>query len=201
MQVKWNSTTLSTVACKYEGQEKSTEECLQLLLQELTHLHHGFKSTCKSDNHFHNKLISACQEVLMCKLACFTPSSTISDFIHQLKSSISIYEHTHSSGSDLIMSNIMFTNCWYFKQDHCNHRASSWSGCYSHCSDNQWNNWEKWCFVCHKKNCWSTRHTKEERDESVKRIENDLRSKLWVFAAEEGSSLYWKTASVWPWFH
>src|SRR5438552_135509 len=94
-QTKWDSITLSTIAHKYEGQGKSTEECLQLLLQELTHLHHRLEPACKSDSHFCNKLISACRGVPACELTCFTPSATVSSFIHQLKSSISTYEYTH----------------------------------------------------------------------------------------------------------
>src|SRR5579871_3421188 len=112
-QAKWDSTTLSSVARKHEGQ--STEECLQLLLQELTHLRHGLEPACRSDNYFRNKLISACRGVPACELACFTPSPTISGFIHQLKSSISTYEHTHNP--TLPTNTIMFTDRRYYRQD------------------------------------------------------------------------------------
>src|SRR5579871_3870258 len=93
-QAQWDSITLSSVTSKYEG--KSTEECLQLLLQELTHLRHGLEPACRGDNYFRNKLISACRGVPACELACFTPSPTISGFINPDRRSVSTYEHTHN---------------------------------------------------------------------------------------------------------
>ena len=165
-QAKWDSTTLSTIVQKHEGQGKSTEDCLQLLLQELTHLRHGLEPACRSDSYFRNKLISACRGVPACELACFTPSPTVSGFIHQLKSSISTYEHTHGPGSGLNTPNTMFTDRRYHRQDH--RPNNDQRGRYRS------NQRGKRCFVCRKENCWSTRHSKEERDESMRKFKNNL---------------------------
>ena len=54
---KWNAITLKTVMIKSEG--KSTEDCLQLLLNDLRHLQHGLNPNLYNNNFLHNKLIVA----------------------------------------------------------------------------------------------------------------------------------------------
>src|SRR6266700_2613653 len=56
---KWNTITLKTVITKSEG--KSTEDCLQLLLNNLCHLQHGLNINLRNDDFFYNKLIIAYQ--------------------------------------------------------------------------------------------------------------------------------------------
>ena len=55
---KWNAITLKTVMIKSEG--KSTEDCLQLLLNDLHYLQHGLDANLCNDDFLHNKLIVAC---------------------------------------------------------------------------------------------------------------------------------------------
>ena len=55
--IKWNAITFKTVMIKSEG--KSTEDCLQLLLNDLRHLQHGLNPNLYNNNFLHNKLIVA----------------------------------------------------------------------------------------------------------------------------------------------
>ena len=87
---KWDSLTLKTVISRNQG--KSTEDCLQLLIEELTHLQHGFDTEYKTEKHLLNKLISACQDVPACEYACCKPSETLSGFINDLQSSIRVHD-------------------------------------------------------------------------------------------------------------
>ena len=55
--IKWNAITLKTVIIKSEG--KSIEDCLQLLLNNLRYLQHGFNANLYNNNFLYNKLIVA----------------------------------------------------------------------------------------------------------------------------------------------
>ena len=55
---KWNAITLKIVIIKSEG--KSTEDCLQLLLNDLRHLQHGLNANLRNNDFLYNKLIVAC---------------------------------------------------------------------------------------------------------------------------------------------
>ena len=55
--IKWNAITLKTVIMKNEN--KSTGDCLQLLLNDLHHLQHGLNANLHNNNFLHNKLIVA----------------------------------------------------------------------------------------------------------------------------------------------
>jgi hypothetical protein len=79
-----------------ENEEKSMNECLQLLIKELRHLQHELESTLRIDDFIHNKLVNACQKVSACQYACFKSSETLTELINDLKSSIIIYQKSHS---------------------------------------------------------------------------------------------------------
>ena len=55
---QWNATKLRTVIDK--NTEKSTIECLQILIKDLRHLQHGLDIKLRTDDFLHNKLITAC---------------------------------------------------------------------------------------------------------------------------------------------
>jgi hypothetical protein len=77
------------------NEDKSIDECLQLLIKELRHLQHGLGSVLRIDDFIHNKLISAYQKVSACQYACFKPSEILTELINDLKSSIVIYQKAH----------------------------------------------------------------------------------------------------------
>jgi hypothetical protein len=66
---KWNKLILRSMMTSNEN--KSVEECLQLLIKQLRHLQHGLNSKLRSEKFIHNKLINACQNVFACQYACF----------------------------------------------------------------------------------------------------------------------------------
>ena len=56
--IKWNAITLKTVIIKSES--KSTEDCLQLLLNDLCDLQYSLNANLRNNNFLYNKLIVAC---------------------------------------------------------------------------------------------------------------------------------------------
>jgi len=145
---KWNSLTLKNVIEENQGKGKNTQECLQLLIQELRHLQHGLDKELQNDKFIHNKLIDACQEVPACTYACFKPADNLAGLISDLRSSIITYEKANRSNMSAF-----FTDRKYRGQDRQrNQYKPRDSG-------------KKRCFVCKKEGCWSSNHTQAERDQ------------------------------------
>jgi hypothetical protein len=94
---KWNNLTLRSVMTSNE--DKSIEECLQLLIKNLRHLQHGLNPELRSEKFIHNKLINACQDVSACQYACFKLSDSLADLINDLRSSIITYQKANSATS------------------------------------------------------------------------------------------------------
>ncbi len=86
---KWNNLILKSMMTSNE--DKSVEECLQLLIKQLRHLQHDLNSKLRSKKFIHNKFINACQDVFVCQYACFKLSDSLIDLINDLRSSIVIY--------------------------------------------------------------------------------------------------------------
>ena len=58
---KWNTITFKTVIIKSEG--KSTEDCLQLLLNNLRYLQYSLNANLCNNDFLYNKLIITCQDI------------------------------------------------------------------------------------------------------------------------------------------
>ena len=154
---RWNGTTLKSVINRTENEGKSMEECLHLLIKDFRHLQHGLDSEFCSDNFIHNKLITACQEIPACQYACFKPSNTLAGLINDLQLSIVIFYKANSSET-------FFTDRHYYR--HPSTQRPQPRSSY---------NRKKKCFVCDKEGCWSSKHTKDEREESKKRYKERIR--------------------------
>src|SRR5579871_1486997 len=148
---KWNSTTLRSVINSNTG--KSTEECLQILISTLRHLQHGLNHDLRTDHFFHNKLINACQDIPACRYACYRPSDSLSGLINELRSSIITFEK-----SQLESNQTFLTDRRYHFPNRENRQRK------------QTRYRKKRCFVCNKEGCWSTKHTKEEQEDSKRRF-------------------------------
>jgi hypothetical protein len=138
------------------SESKSVEECLQLLIKQLRHLQHDLNSKLRSKKFIHNKLINACQNVFVCQYVCFKFSDSLVDLINDLRSSIIIYQKANS----IIET---FETFFIDRQYHKNFslRIDIFS---FRINQNRRYVSKKKCFVCQKEECWSTKHSKDERD-------------------------------------
>jgi hypothetical protein len=142
---KWNNLTLKSVMTSNE--DKSVEECLQLLIKQLRHLQHGLNPELRSEKFIHNKLINACQNVTACQYACFKLSDSLADLINDLRSSIVTYQKANSANSTETFE-AFFTDRRYHKN------FSSRPGNFSpRTNQNRRYLPKKKCFVCQKEEC------------------------------------------------
>ena len=79
--------------------EKSTVECLQILIKDLRHLQYGLNIKLRTDDFLYNKLITAYQEIKPYKYAYYKPINTVAGLINDLRSSIITYKVLNPLGS------------------------------------------------------------------------------------------------------
>ncbi len=161
---RWNNLILKSVMTSNES--KSIEECLQLLIKQLRHLQHDLNSKLRSEKFIYNKLINACQDVFVCQYVCFKLSDSLIDLIKNLRSSIVIYQKVNST--NLIETfETFFTDRRYHKNFSLK-IDNSWF----RINQNRFYFSKKKCFVCHKKECWFIKHSKNERETTKQKFKN-----------------------------
>lgn len=173
---RWN--TLSLQKTMNKNEKKSIEKCLQILLKKLRHFQHELESKLQIDAFFYNKLIIICRNVSACRYACYKLFETMTELINNLRSFIVTY-HEFS-----IIESAFFIDRRYHKQsDHrtfysistSNHSSRSYSSrdriftSFSRASSKSDKSNTKRCFVCDKESCWSIRHTRNEKNQVIKR--------------------------------
>jgi hypothetical protein len=146
---------------KTENEEKSMNECLQLLIKELRHLQHELESILRIDDFIHNKLVNACQKISACQYACFKSSDSLTELINDLKSSIVIYQKAHFiEFSFLIEFTTLFIDRRYHRnfqsrinQNRENREFQNREQRREYQNRRNQNRTRKACFVCQKEKC------------------------------------------------
>lgn len=178
VQHKWNRTTFQTTIDANPG--KSLSECLDIMINTFQTLYHGLEPELRTGTYFRTKLHDATRTHIACVQATARPSETVAGLTQDLRSSVSQYEDMHRpsaseqfvGSSNSLQPNTLFTDRRYYRQpsqqqrspyrsyNRSPHRSPHRSTTPPPGSRGQ----QKKCYVCHKTNCWSTRHTQEERN-------------------------------------
>ncbi|RAL61889.1 hypothetical protein DID88_002952 [Monilinia fructigena] len=156
---KWETVALSDVIRK--NPDQSVLECFRLMTAELRELYRGLTGDFRTQSILHQKIINSCKDVKACSNALFRPSSEVTGLIEDIRASITTYEYTHP-----ITSSTNFTDRRY------RHSADTRSQPRRQFQPSQ--NAPKLtntqCYVCKQEGCWSTKHSKEEQEESKRRF-------------------------------
>jgi hypothetical protein len=165
---KWNNITLKTMMSF--NKSKSMNKCLQVLIKELRHLQHDLESILRIDNFFHHKLVNACQKISAYQYAYFKSSEILTELINDLKLSIIIYQKVHSTNSTFFIDRRYH---WNF-QSRINQNREQNREYQNRKYQNRRNQsrTKKVCFVCRKEKCWSTKHTRNERENAKRKFKN-----------------------------
>jgi hypothetical protein len=145
-----------------ENEEKSMNECLQLLIKELRHLQHDLESILRIDDFIHNKLINACQKISACQYACFKSSEILTELINDLKSSITTYQKAHFIEFSFFIEFIFFIDRRYHRnfslridqnREYQNREQNREYQNRKYQNRRNQSRTRKVCFVCQKKEC------------------------------------------------
>ncbi|KAI0995592.1 hypothetical protein K3495_g12589 [Podosphaera aphanis] len=79
--------------------EKSTSDCLMLLIKELGKLPHSLREALQTVEYLHDKLVTTCQGVPACRYAISDPPPSLGAFINKLQSSIIAYEKENAQSA------------------------------------------------------------------------------------------------------
>ena len=139
--------------------EKSTQTCLDKLLEKLRHWQHSLTFELWTKHYIHDKLLNACRDIKTYSYIYYISTSIMTSLIDNLRSSIMIYQIANFFN----LLKTFFTNRKYhkfsFKQ--INSRSPS-STSYE----------KNKCFVCLKEECWSFNHIREKRMTFKKKFKN-----------------------------
>jgi hypothetical protein len=138
-------------------------------------LKYGLPPDLRSDAHFHNKLILACQGVPACRYALADPPQDLGIFINKLQSSITTYEaenppaetyytdrRYHSNQSN--DRNRGYNNSRYRPHQSTTNRPHRYGSGSNRYDRNDRTDTRNSCFICKKPNCRSWKHTQEEQE-------------------------------------
>ena len=124
--------------------KKSTQNCLDELLEQLRHLQHSLSSELRTEHYIHDKLFSACRDIKICSYACYMSTSIMTNLIDNLRSSIMIYQTTN------------FFEIFFIDRKYYDSRNSSRSAFFMRTNSRSLSStsYERnKCFVCMKKKC------------------------------------------------
>ena len=126
------------------------EECLQLLIKDLSYLQYRLDAEFCIDKFIHNKLINVCQDIPTCQYVCFKSEDSLAGFINYLRSSIITFQ---KSNPDNMQTQAFFTDRRYYKQHHPPLLSCAQRDRGNNRRDNKGRLLRKRCFVYNKKGC------------------------------------------------
>lgn len=186
LRSQWNEISLFSVLAEQPETQKDVEKALTVLVQNLRHLQQGLSASYRSEEIFYGKLIDSCKGHPATNIACSTTPTgdTSIDFINRAKANISTWRTSQALAknpqyqqffeSEDKQEDTFYTDRRF--QGSFNKRLRGPQDSYqSRNLENQrknFNRTRRTCYVCRKENCWSTRHTEEERQQARKRLKN-----------------------------
>jgi hypothetical protein len=195
---KWNTLTYQKI--RIENPAKSAPQCIDLLVNGLYAIRRNLDDAFKSETVLYARIIDACTGAKECHVAISNPSEKLPMLINNLKSSVTTYIATYGdplvgSGSTLITEGTtdahLVDRRYNRNQFGGNRNQFGGNNRFSRpfgrlktpFPSNSRNN--RNCYVCHRPDCWSTKHTQEERDNSRKQLINRARQYMTEMFDEE----------------
>jgi hypothetical protein len=175
---EWRETTLPRVIAEHPT--KTRLECLEAMFDKLEKIQRGLTQVYQTEYSLRDQVISACRSVSECSLALYKPAPTYEGICAELRSAIGTAVcarestpqqfNTHQDDYPIDSSNQHdhnWTDRTYggrgrgygrgYNQPRPRGNQGGTRG------DSFQHDRQKKCYVCEKSNCWSTRHSLDER--------------------------------------
>jgi hypothetical protein len=179
---EWRETTFPSIIAA--NPDVSRLDCLQKLFDQLQKIQRGLSESYQEDFSLRDQVISACRGIEECNLALFNPASTYEGVYAQLRSSVGtalrsremkqFNAYLEPTSAELDQHGHHWTDRTYGGRQNGrlrgNYRAGSGFRGSSHGGALPRSDREKKCFVCEKPNCWSTRHSLDDRKEAYNKF-------------------------------
>lgn len=160
----WQDMTLDSSLLK--SPEKSISENFENMLTKLRDLQLGLAPRFRDEDFLYTKLLQACKRNSVCELACFKPAPTLEGLIIDLRAPISL--KSESRAVENKEPQIYYTDRRYKSRPARNYQTT-------YNKDNREE--PKKCFICKKNNCWSSKHTDEEREQHRNKWQKKFQAK------------------------
>ena len=159
---KWNRMNLRFFIDKFP--DRSIGQNFEELVTTLRSLQLGLDAKYRDDDCFHDRLLAACQDVDVCRYACYRPSPTLPGLLSDLRSSIDTNEKINRPTSQ-----VFYTDRRYHRSQPRQRRDTERPTRQSR---------DKPCYVCGEEGCWSTNHSKEERVARKKKLQRRFNKRV-----------------------
>ena len=156
-QKEWSNISLQRTIDDEKNAGKSIKECLEIMLQNLQKLYYGLPHDMRNETQHHFKIVEATRGHPACEWATAKPSSTIPRLIEDLRSNVGQYhDKMGASGQHQTAPN---NDSFYTDRRYHGQRSRT-----PFRTRNNRILKDKRCYVCRKLGCFSTKHSKEERE-------------------------------------
>jgi hypothetical protein len=186
---EWRETTFPRIIAANPGVPRL--DCLQKLFDRLQTIQRGLSESYQEDYSLRDQVISACRGVEECNLALFNPTNTYEGVCAQLRSAVGTA--LRSREVQQFNAQLQPTSIGPADQHDHNWTDRTYSGRgirYSRgydqrqpqgnrggpCGGSFRNDRQKKCYVCEKPNCWSTRHSLNDRKEAYNKFQQSARN-------------------------
>lgn len=173
---KWKSITLlKTIE---ENPNKTVSECFELLVTEFRRTQLLLPQRFQGDLSLRDAIIDAVRDIRECSLACYKPAPTFEALCADIRASIATEERlknvTSTSATFKTFPSTPIEPHDYQLYTDRRYKGSKLRHKLDKSSKLSSSGFTKRCFICKKEGCWSTRHTKMERDKA----HNEFRERL-----------------------
>ena len=134
------------------------------MILKLRQIQRGLDYEFQSDTALRNKIVTSCSNIPACTVAILQQTPTIAGLINNIYTAIENHEEAiKAERSEPLVPGTFFTDRKYYTNRPPNYSNNGKSS--PKPSPSTYDSSKK-CFVCGRTGCWSTKHTKEERQES-----------------------------------
>jgi hypothetical protein len=163
-----------------ENPTKSPTECIDKMIDDIMKLQCSLPGDGNKPRELYNRLIDSMRDSKEFEMILSNPPSGTQALVHSMKTCIGTYMRFHAQGDsgnaflteNATDSDIHMVDRRYKGTDNRPYNREQRNGRdHGQKNSDRYKN-EKRCFVCRKQGCWSTKHTREERDKARKRVED-----------------------------
>jgi len=163
---EWRSITLAKMITEHPAKSKS--EVFELLLERITLLHSALPTVSGSRIALKEQIINACYGQPECANALYRPAVDCEGVIQQIRGSIKLAASTQHFHTAATLPQEPTSNPVQYWTDRT-FRGQGRDTKYGNRGSNP-SSQSKKCYVCNKPDCWSTRHTADERTQAYRKF-------------------------------